>query len=176
MIDEIDVKIGNRIRVKRKEIRLSAQILAERIGTSQQQLSRYERGTNKIGAAHLVQIAIQLGTPIGWFFLDVYKHKINNPLKLSLSQAKFAAIVSDYPNIAEFWNWHKREIDLDLWSRKKDSLSVSEKTLAKFFIFVWTSKNSCNFDVSDAAVFLGKQERQLIANWILEPFWPSSGP
>ncbi|WP_410743430.1 helix-turn-helix domain-containing protein [Citrobacter portucalensis] len=37
---------------------------------SQQQLSRYERGTNKINIAHLVKIAVALKTPISWFFID----------------------------------------------------------------------------------------------------------
>lgn len=49
---------------------MTAQQLAERVDISQQQLSRYERGTNKINLSHLVNIAVGLNTPVSWFFID----------------------------------------------------------------------------------------------------------
>lgn len=67
---EIDVAIGKRIQQRRKEVGLSAEVLAEQIGVSQQQFSRYERGATKINIGHLVNIAVILDTPIGWFFAD----------------------------------------------------------------------------------------------------------
>jgi hypothetical protein len=69
-VTEIDRLIGKRIQQKRKELRLSASELSEQIGIAQQQLSRYERGENKINVAHLVEIASTLNTEIGWFFID----------------------------------------------------------------------------------------------------------
>ena len=69
-VTEIDRLIGKRIQQKRKELRLSASELSEQIGIAQQQLSRYERGENKINVAHLVEIASALNTEIGWFFID----------------------------------------------------------------------------------------------------------
>lgn len=73
--DEIDKMIGKRIQLKRREHKYSADKLSELIGISQQQLSRYERGTNKINVSHLVSIANFLDTPISWFFLDCIKQK-----------------------------------------------------------------------------------------------------
>lgn len=67
---EIDILIGKRIQQKRKECGFSAEQLAELLDLSQQQLSRYERGTNKINVAHLVHIAHVLRTPISYFFDD----------------------------------------------------------------------------------------------------------
>lgn len=67
---EIDVTIGKRIQQRRKEVGLTAENLAEQIGVSQQQFSRYERGATKINVAHLVYIAVLLNTPISWFFVD----------------------------------------------------------------------------------------------------------
>ena len=66
----IDQLIGKRIQIRRKELKLSAEKLSEYINISQQQLSRYERGINKINVSHLVNIAVCLNTPISWFFLD----------------------------------------------------------------------------------------------------------
>lgn len=67
---EVDLAIGKRIQQRRKEIGLTAENLAEQIGVSQQQFSRYERGATKINVSHLVNIAVILDTPISWFFAD----------------------------------------------------------------------------------------------------------
>lgn len=68
--DTADKKVGQRIQMRRKETGMTAQQLAERVDISQQQLSRYERGTNKINVSHLVNIAAGLSTPVSWFFID----------------------------------------------------------------------------------------------------------
>ena len=65
-----DLSIGKRIQKRRRELGITAAELSERLGISQQQLSRYERGTNKVNVSHLVNIAVYLGSPISWFFLD----------------------------------------------------------------------------------------------------------
>lgn len=66
----VDLAIGKRIQQRRKEVGFTAEYLAEQIGVSQQQFSRYERGATKINVAHLVNIAVILDTPISWFFAD----------------------------------------------------------------------------------------------------------
>ncbi|EPJ9673710.1 TPA: helix-turn-helix transcriptional regulator [Citrobacter freundii] len=68
--DTADKKVGQRIQMRRKELGMTAQQLSEQVDISQQQLSRYERGTNKINVSHLVNIAAGLNTPISWFFID----------------------------------------------------------------------------------------------------------
>ncbi|MEG9490908.1 helix-turn-helix transcriptional regulator [Mannheimia indoligenes] len=78
-VTEIDRLVGKRIQQKRKEFGFSAAELSEKIGIAQQQLSRYERGENKINVAHLVEIATTLNTEIGWFFIDCISDlSINN--------------------------------------------------------------------------------------------------
>lgn len=57
---EVDKLIGKKIQQKRKELGYTAEKLSEYVDISQPQLSRYERGTNKINVAHLVAIAIFL--------------------------------------------------------------------------------------------------------------------
>ncbi|WP_442316484.1 helix-turn-helix domain-containing protein [Xenorhabdus anantnagensis] len=58
--------------MKRREIGVTAVELADKIGVSHQQLSRYERGTNRISLEHLVAISITLETPIDWFLVDCF--------------------------------------------------------------------------------------------------------
>ncbi|MDG6894831.1 helix-turn-helix domain-containing protein [Volucribacter amazonae] len=65
----IDKIIGQRIQQKRKELGYTAEKLSEYVDISQPQLSRYERGTNKINISHLVAIANFLRTPISYFFV-----------------------------------------------------------------------------------------------------------
>lgn len=67
---DVDLAVGKRITQRRKEVGLTAEKLAEQIGISQQQFSRYERGATKINLTHLVNIAVILDTPISWFFAD----------------------------------------------------------------------------------------------------------
>lgn len=52
--DSADKQIGQHIQMRRKELGMTAQHLAELIDIYHQQLSRYERGTNNINVAHLV--------------------------------------------------------------------------------------------------------------------------
>lgn len=74
-MEDANPLVGNRIQVKRKEQGVTATALAKQIGLSQQQLSRYERGTNRINLTHLVKIAGLLNTPIAWFFEDCQPKK-----------------------------------------------------------------------------------------------------
>lgn len=67
--------VGNRIKTRRKELGYSGKKMAEKLGVSQQQYSRYERGLNKLDLSYLVIIANYLETPIYWFFEDCFNPK-----------------------------------------------------------------------------------------------------
>lgn len=69
-VTTVDQNIGKRIQLRRRELGITAAELSEKLGISQQQLSRYERGSNKINVTHLVNISVYLDVPIGWFFLE----------------------------------------------------------------------------------------------------------
>ena len=64
----VDKKIGARVRVRRVEIGVSQQRLAELIGVTFQQVQKYESGANRIAAGRLLDIADALETPITTFF------------------------------------------------------------------------------------------------------------
>ncbi|MBI6547207.1 helix-turn-helix domain-containing protein [Xenorhabdus lircayensis] len=74
-MEEANLLVGQRIQAKRKELGMTATALAKQIGISQQQLSRYERGTNRINLTHLVEIVGLLSTDISWFFEDCFMSK-----------------------------------------------------------------------------------------------------
>lgn len=66
--DPIDVEVGSRIRAKRLLLRLTQTELGDRLGVSFQQIQKYERGTNRVGAGRLQSIAGILSEPVSFFF------------------------------------------------------------------------------------------------------------
>jgi transcriptional regulator with XRE-family HTH domain len=64
----IDVEVGARIRLKRKLNGISQQSLAGKLGVTFQQVQKYEKGTNRVGASRLSQIATALDVPMSYFF------------------------------------------------------------------------------------------------------------
>ncbi|EGF89662.1 helix-turn-helix family protein [Asticcacaulis biprosthecium C19] len=64
----IDLHVGERVRLKRKELGITQPALATQLKVSFQQLQKYERGFNRISASKLYEIAGALDVPIGYFF------------------------------------------------------------------------------------------------------------
>jgi transcriptional regulator with XRE-family HTH domain len=65
-----DIELGKRVRLRRVELKISQSELAEKLGVSFQQVQKYEKGTNRVGAARLQQIATALDVPVTFFFDD----------------------------------------------------------------------------------------------------------
>ncbi|CAN7536369.1 helix-turn-helix domain-containing protein [Rhizobium sp. LjRoot254] len=64
----IDVHVGARIRVRRMMLGQSQGKLALGLGITFQQVQKYEKGTNRVGASRLQHIATLLGVPVSYFF------------------------------------------------------------------------------------------------------------
>lgn len=105
-VTDVDRFIGKRIQQRRKELGLTASSLSEQIGIAQQQLSRYERGDNKINISHLVEIAAALDTPIGWFFIDCLAEE-----KKTANIRKFVPIGED--EVRESLAYHMDQLSAD---------------------------------------------------------------
>lgn len=67
----IDVHVGSRVRLRRLVIGLSQEKLGEKLGLTFQQVQKYEKGTNRIGASRLFEIARILGVPVQFFYEDM---------------------------------------------------------------------------------------------------------
>jgi len=66
--NSFDQHVALRLRAKRKELGLSQTQLADVIGTTFQQVQKYEKGTNRISAGRLWQVAKCFKVPIEYFF------------------------------------------------------------------------------------------------------------
>jgi transcriptional regulator with XRE-family HTH domain len=65
-----DIAIGKRIHQRRIEQKVSQETLGDKIGVSFQQVQKYEKGVNRVGAGRLMQIAKALDCEIGFFLPD----------------------------------------------------------------------------------------------------------
>jgi transcriptional regulator with XRE-family HTH domain len=65
-----DIELGKRIRLRRVEIDISQSGLADKLGVTFQQVQKYEKGVNRVGASRLQQIATALDVPVTFFFDD----------------------------------------------------------------------------------------------------------
>jgi transcriptional regulator with XRE-family HTH domain len=66
--DSHDQEVGRRVRARRLECRISQTELANKCGVTFQQVQKYEKGVNRIGASRLERIASALEVPVTFFF------------------------------------------------------------------------------------------------------------
>jgi transcriptional regulator with XRE-family HTH domain len=64
----IDRHVGTRLRMRRVQAGLSQEKLGEALGITFQQVQKYEKGTNRIGASRLQLAAKVLNVPVNFFF------------------------------------------------------------------------------------------------------------
>ena len=79
----VDGHVGSRVRLRRMLIGMSQEKLGELLGLTFQQVQKYEKGANRIGASRLYEISHILGVPVSYFFDDVSEevassHRLTN--------------------------------------------------------------------------------------------------
>jgi transcriptional regulator with XRE-family HTH domain len=67
----IDVHVGGRVRLRRTLLGMSQEKLGEALGLTFQQVQKYERGANRIGASRLFDLARVLDVPVSYFYEDM---------------------------------------------------------------------------------------------------------
>lgn len=95
----IDIHVGGRVRFRRMLLGMSQEKLGERLGLTFQQVQKYEKGINRIGASRLFDLSQVLGVPVQ-FFYDEAPGGYEQP---SMSQPGFADRQSE-SYIVEFLN------------------------------------------------------------------------
>ena len=90
----IDVHVGGRVRLRRKLEGISQGNLGKQFGLSFQQIQKYEKGANRIGAGRLFQIAQILDVPVQFFFDDM--SKVKKPPAGRFAEVDTAPFVMDF--------------------------------------------------------------------------------
>lgn len=70
----IDLYVGSRVRMRRSILGMSQERLASELGITFQQVQKYERGSNRIGASRLWDLAQVLGVSVDFFYQDIDTH------------------------------------------------------------------------------------------------------
>ncbi len=76
----IDIHVGSRIRLRRTLLGMSQERLGDALGLTFQQVQKYERGVNRVGASRLFDISRVLDVPISYFFDDMPEGMSESPL------------------------------------------------------------------------------------------------
>jgi len=90
----IDKHVGSRVRMRRMMLNMSQEKLGDALGLTFQQVQKYEKGTNRIGASRLQQIAHILQVPVSFFF-EGAPH-LPGHQGFGMSEAPSPAYVSDF--------------------------------------------------------------------------------
>ena len=91
----IDKHVGSRVRMRRMMLSMSQEKLGDALGLTFQQVQKYEKGTNRIGASRLQQISHILQVPVSFFF-EGAPHVGSEPHRGGMNEAPSPAYVSDF--------------------------------------------------------------------------------
>ena len=92
---QVDAHIGQKIRARRNLLGLSQTELANAAGITFQQIQKYEKGTNRVGASRLQQFSEALGVPPSYFFdgAPTVGKKISAPQEGELSEGSIISFL-----------------------------------------------------------------------------------
>ncbi len=97
----VDIHVGRKLRERRMQLGLSQGKIGEGVGLTFQQIQKYERGANRIGASRLWQFVKLLDVPIGYFFegLDKPKRGPKSKLERALEKRETLELIRNYTAI-----------------------------------------------------------------------------
>ncbi len=101
----IDRHVGSRVRMRRVLLGMSQEKLGDALGLTFQQIQKYEKGTNRIGASRLQQISRTLNVPPSFFFdgapLQDEQIGENGVTQFSVAESSSSTFVIDFIASAE---------------------------------------------------------------------------
>src|SRR6516225_8812550 len=90
----IDRHVGSRVRMRRMMLGMSQEKLGDALGLTFQQVQKYEKGANRIGASRLQQISHILQVPVAFFFEGA--PNLHGSMDGGMKEAPSPAYVSDF--------------------------------------------------------------------------------
>ena len=141
----IDLHVGNRIKWRRKVLGLSQQQMADKMGLTFQQIQKYEKGLNRVGASRLWDISRVLGVSMDFFFADM-PSEIEQQSPMMLNTKLPSSLHEETP-----------EIDYDPMKRKETLelvtayYNINNRKIAKYLfdLIVAVSKSDVNLSEND---------------------------
>jgi transcriptional regulator with XRE-family HTH domain len=97
----VDVHVGRRLRLKRTILGMSQESVGKEIGVTFQQIQKYERGINRMGASRLYDFAKALGVPIAYFFEGFGDYAAQDGTSFALNEPDAAGFEHEKVNSRE---------------------------------------------------------------------------
>jgi transcriptional regulator with XRE-family HTH domain len=94
----IDKHVGTRVRMRRVLVGLSQEKLGDALGITFQQIQKYEKGTNRIGASRLQEASKILGVPVNFFFEGAQSE---SEILSGFAEGETSDYVADFASSAE---------------------------------------------------------------------------
>jgi transcriptional regulator with XRE-family HTH domain len=92
----VDKYVGERVRMRRMLLGMSQERLGEQLGLTFQQVQKYEKGVNRIGASRLFDLAQVLGVPIQFFYENMPAAVSGQPQPLGFADKRGESYVADF--------------------------------------------------------------------------------
>lgn len=97
----IDVHVGSRVRLQRMLRGISQEKLGEKLGLTFQQIQKYEKGVNRIGASRLFDLANVLGVPVQFFYEEAPLNESRTIPQSGMADRPADAYVFEFLNTRE---------------------------------------------------------------------------
>jgi transcriptional regulator with XRE-family HTH domain len=103
----IDRHVGSRVRMRRILLGMSQEKLGDALGLTFQQIQKYEKGTNRIGASRLQQISTTLNVPPSFFFDGAPVHDAPGRAEFAVAEEASSSYVLDFIATSEGLNLNR---------------------------------------------------------------------
>ena len=97
----IDVHVGSRVRLQRMLRGISQERLGESLGLTFQQIQKYEKGVNRIGASRLYELANALGVNVAYFYEDAPAADGSTPTQPGFAESPKESHLFEFLNTRE---------------------------------------------------------------------------
>jgi transcriptional regulator with XRE-family HTH domain len=97
----VDTHVGSRVRLRRMLLGMSQERLGESMGLTFQQVQKYEKGVNRIGASRLFQISKILDVPVQFFFEEAPNIGGDGSVIRGLAEPDSEAFILEFLNSRE---------------------------------------------------------------------------
>ncbi len=111
-VNPVDIHVGNRMRLRRMLVGMSQEKLGEMMGLTFQQIQKYEKGVNRIGASRLYKLSQVLSVPIQ-FFYDELAMAQRGPANPGFGEPETEAFIADFLNTREGLELNRHFVRID---------------------------------------------------------------
>ncbi len=103
--NSVDVRVGNRLRLRRTALGISQEELGRKLDLTFQQIQKFEAGSNRISASYLFEIAKALRVPVSYFFEDAdqpdHLAKLSKPLQKFIMSGEGLALWRSFSRLKD---------------------------------------------------------------------------